>query len=140
MRKGLLLALADKLRTVENDDYNATDYHKDALFYAAQVPKIKRAGLRLVTRGDEAGGLYVKYKYATDLDAAAELFGLTPIQAQYLFGPHEMDVRGYHRIAPFDTKRDGGRSRENECPAWAAERIAVFVRNPRVDYFTRIAA
>jgi hypothetical protein len=139
MKKKLLLALADKLCTVGNEDYNPTDYHKDALFWAAHVLVIKKAGLKLVERANEPGGMHVQYKNKVELDAAAALFDIEPVHAQYLFSDKEYDLWGYQHKAPFDTKKDGGYSRDMEGPVWAAERIRVFVRDSSVDYLARAA-
>lgn len=142
MRKKLLLSLAEHLSTVDPAKYNMTDYHKDALFYAAHVPAIKKAGLRLVTRANEPGGVITAYKGAVGLSSASLCFEISDIHAEYLFGVYEVDIWGGAQDAPFGSDRNYHgiglrRGRENEPPTWTADRIKCYVKDANADYLGR---
>lgn len=73
-----------------------------ALGWATVIPSLRKAGLRLYKRNDGTNG-YVTLKNRTRVgseQAAAEVFGITPQEAGYLFTPEYdtwgLDVRFEH--------------------------------------------
>lgn len=138
-RRKLLLALADKLDTVKPVNFNMCSYDKDALFYAAQMPEARSAGLAYFANENayEAPEVArVWYQDHSDIAAAAFFFDLTLEEAQHLFSMHEMDLFGYSHKSAFETKRDKGTARDREPPMWAAARIRMFVKEfPNFDTY-----
>ena len=127
VNKKFLLLLADKLDTIEPRDFCTTDFKKDALYYATLMPEFKRQGFIFADNDNEPGQFMPFYEGQFGLDAAMLFFNIDVFAAQHLFYEFETDKYGHSQKSIFESTRYAGNYRDQETPAWVAQRIRVWL-------------